>query len=195
MFKKGYKQTEEHKRKISESKKGKKRPPFSEEWRKNLSEAHKKLIPWNKDLTKETDERVRKISDTKKGHIVSEETKRKQSIANSGKRNGMYGVHKFGKGSSNWIDGRSFEPYTQKFNKFLKENIKKIYNFECQLCYVNEKEHIKKYNKKISIHHIDYNKKNCSMKNLIVLCLKCNSKVNGNREYWKEFFIRKINND
>lgn len=195
MFKKGYKQTKEHKRKISEAKKGKKRPPFSEEWRRNLSESHKGLITWNKYLTKETDKRVKKISEAKNGHIVSEETKRKISIANSGEKNGMYGIRKFGEESSNWIDGRSFEPYAKDFNKFLKENVKKINNFECQLCHISECEHIKKYNKKISIHHIDYNKKNCKKENLTVLCISCNSKVNKNREYWKEFFIRKINND
>lgn len=37
----GRKKSKEHKRKISEAKRGKKRPPFSQEWLRKLSEAHR----------------------------------------------------------------------------------------------------------------------------------------------------------
>ena len=61
---KHWKHSEEHKRKLSESKKGKK---FSEEHKKKLSEAHKGKSTWNK------------------GKHHSEETKRKISESNKGK--------------------------------------------------------------------------------------------------------------
>lgn len=62
--------SEEHKRKISESKKGKK-----------LSEEHK-----------------RKISESEKGRIFPEEVKKKISKANSGENNPMYGKTPWNKG-------------------------------------------------------------------------------------------------
>lgn len=57
--------TKEHNQKISEAKKGKKRPPFSDEWRKNLSESHK-------------------------GINHTDETKNKISEANNGENNGLW---------------------------------------------------------------------------------------------------------
>jgi len=59
----------EIRKRISEAKKGKKRAPFSDEWKRKISEANKGKRAWNKNLTKETDERVRKMSETKKGQL------------------------------------------------------------------------------------------------------------------------------
>lgn len=69
--KKGTKFSEEHKRKISESKKGCEGPNkgkrFSEEWKQKISLAKKGTAPWNK------------------GKHISEETKMKKSEAIKGK--------------------------------------------------------------------------------------------------------------
>ena len=50
---------------------------------------------WNKDLTKDTDERIaicaKKISKALEGHSVSEETKEKIRVSNSGENNPKYG--------------------------------------------------------------------------------------------------------
>jgi DNA-directed RNA polymerase subunit RPC12/RpoP len=83
-----------------------------------------------------------------------------------------------GKNNPNWIDGRSFEPYTIEFNQDLKNQIKKRDKYECKKC----------GKKGTHIHHIDYNKQNCEENNLITLCIKCNGQVNANRGYWKRFF-------
>lgn len=70
--------SEEHKQKLSESKKGKKNPFFgkthTDEVKKKMRESHKgeKHHNFGKHLSKETREKIRK--------------------ANSGKKNGMYGV-------------------------------------------------------------------------------------------------------
>jgi len=65
---------------------------LSEEHRKKLSESHKGKIGWNRGLTKETDERIRRIGEGHKGEKnvlfgkhLSEETKRK--ISKSKKNN------------------------------------------------------------------------------------------------------------
>ena len=93
-----------------------------------------------------------------------------------------------GENNPSWIDGRSYIPYSPEFNKRLKQSIKQRDNFTCQLC----KEKIIKQTKGkfLSIHHIDYNKKNNRVDNLISLCSVCNSKVNCNREHWTNHFSK-----
>lgn len=51
---------------------------------------------------------------------------------------------------------------------------------ECQVCGVSQRE----CEQKLSIHHIDYDKKNCLPENLISLCADCHMKTNGNRGFW-----------
>jgi hypothetical protein len=41
------------------------------------------------------------------------------------------------------------------------------------------------------LHHIDYNKRNCSKKNLIFLCPRCHGKTNSNREFWRDMLEQK----
>lgn len=82
-----------------------------------------------------------------------------------------------------WIDGRSFKPYPPEFNKGLKREIKERDGEKCRFCGIT---------KNLSTHHIDYNKENNSRNNLITLCLTCNSIANGNRRYWKKYFLELI---
>ena len=81
MPKKGYKQTEEHKRKTGLALKGRPRP---ESVRKKISEAQmgSKNHAFGKKLSEET---KRKISEAGKGRRHSEESKRKMSEASKGK--------------------------------------------------------------------------------------------------------------
>ena len=98
-----------------------------------------------------------------------------------------------GVGNPNWKGGLSFGDYPVDFNNRLKVGIRNRDGNVCQLCGVPQIE----CTKKLSIHHIDYNKNNNSEANLVSLCLVCHSKTNGNRKYWEEYFtkllISKIN--
>ena len=96
--------------------------------------------------------------------------------------------------NSNWNNGSSKLPYAFEFNKELKEQIRKRDNYECQNCAKTQKQELKDLNRKLSIHHIDYNKKNCKEKNLITLCNQCNLRVNINRDYWYAYFTYKMEN-
>jgi len=136
-----------------------------------------------------------------KGKKCSKETKEKVSIAvkklwqDRKYRERMVEIHLLrtkGKMEKhyNWKGGKSFEPYPKVFNNTLKRIIKGIDNHTCQMCNKKEKYHYEK----LSIHHIDYDKSNCQISNLITLCRGCNSKANFNREYWKEYFNTKVNN-
>lgn len=94
------------------------------------------------------------------------------SLAHSGKKNGRY------------IHGKGNESYSLKFSDRLKEIVRHRDGYKCQLCGCSELEN----GKKLSVHHIDYEKENCSLINLITLCRRCNSEVNVNRDYWIGYF-------
>ncbi len=87
-----------------------------------------------------------------------------------------------------WIEGISHKPYPKKFNQKLKLEIRTRDNFECQYCGLKEKDHKFKYKAVLCIHHIDYNKLNCDTFNLITVCFDCNTKANGNRDYWFAYY-------
>jgi hypothetical protein len=100
-----------------------------------------------------------------------------------------------GEKGRNYINGSSFIDYPIEFNKELKDKIKQRDGHYCVLCGINEKEHKLKYNKKLTIHHIDYNKKNCKEDNLITLCLKhnCNANKRKIKRSWIQMFKTIIN--
>ncbi len=95
-----------------------------------------------------------------------------------------------GEKNSNWNNGSSFEPYTSEFNNKLKEQVRKRDTYKCQLCGCLEIES----DRLLDVHHIDHNKENCSFKNLIALCRRCNGRVNSKskREYYEKFFNKLI---
>lgn len=65
------------------------------------------------------------------------------------------------------------------FDEALREAILEEQDYKCFLC-----------NCDLAVtyphlHHVDYDKKNCSKDNLVFLCPRCHGKTNGNRDFWK----------
>ena len=150
-MRKGIKWTMEEKQKISGATKLAMKKP---EVKLKLSNSHKGLIGYWKN---------------KKRPPFSEEWKRKiieKSIFQKGEKHW------------NWKGGISFIPYTTDWTETLRRSIRERDHYICRLCleYGN------------TVHHIDYNKKNCNPENLITLCMSCNAKVNFNRDYWLNYF-------
>lgn len=117
--------------------------------------------------------------------IYSEETLRKMSESLSGEK------------SQFWRGGKSFEPYNSEFNRRLKEQIRKRDGYRCQECLtpqaelvVNTKSGVRHC--KLSIHHIDYDKKNNKPENLISLCRPCHAQTNFDAKYWIKHFRKKV---
>lgn len=141
---------------------------FTEEHKRKLSEAHRGQIPWSK------------------GKTFSLEYRQKLSKAHKGIRNPnslkALNVYQRGEKNPNWKGGKSFEPYTIDWTQTLKRSIRERDHYICQLCsqYGN------------TVHHIDYNKKNCNPNNLITLCRGCNGRVNFNRKHWTNYFKKII---
>ena len=101
-------------------------------------------------------------------------------------------LHKGEMSSNGGVGGLSLEPYPKEFDNVLKEKIRVKYNKTCQLCGLKEYE-LEGYFKKLTIHHINYIKNDCTEYNLIPLCNSCNVKTsNGDREFWTELISKKV---
>jgi len=87
-----------------------------------------------------------------------------------------------------WKGGICREPYCFEFTNDLKHYIKDRDKNLCINPYCSKK------SKKLHIHHIDYNKKNCDPSNLITICNSCNSKANEDREWHTKWYKTIINN-
>jgi hypothetical protein len=71
------------------------------------------------------------------------------------------------------MGGISFLPYSVDWTNTLRRSIRERDKYICQIC------HELQGDIAFSVHHIDYNKKNCNPGE------KCHPKTNHNREYWK----------
>ena len=190
---------------------------LSEETKRKISLHHKKYYenPENHPMygKKHFDEAKHKIGLGHLGKPLSEEHKRKIGNSIRGDKNGFYGKkhsdktkiqigaskkgsklsedHKKaigkavkGENNGNWKGGKSFEVYPIEFNELLKEKIRTRDNHTCQVCNIKQEE----VDRRLCVHHIDYDKMNNDPSNLITLCKTHHSKTNFNRDYWEKHF-------
>lgn len=94
--------------------------------------------------------------------------------------------------SNQWKGGKWHRGYPTSFNRRIREEIRKRDNYSCQGCEVVEADIVKKFNRRLAVHHIDYDRENLAYTNLITTCYACNNKANRDREYWKQFYTNKI---
>lgn len=107
-------------------------------------------------------------------------------VWNKGIKTGIVPKTAFKKGQTPWNFNNysSFEPYGKEFNREYKEFIRSIYQNICFNCGVKQGD----YKKRFDVHHIDYNKKNNKLNNLIPLCVHCHRITYTNRDYWTKKF-------
>jgi hypothetical protein len=107
-----------------------------------------------------------------------------------GENNPNHGsITMFGCNNPNWMGGITSREYCEIWkDREFKSDIKERDGHKCQNpdCRGNSK--------KLDVHHIDYNKKNCHPKNLITVCTSCNARANFNREFWKAGYQEIIKN-
>lgn len=92
-------------------------------------------------------------------------------------------LRRSGENCNLWKGGISSEPYCQIWSdKGYKSNIRERDNNICQnpYCYHTTD--------RLSIHHIDYDKKNCHPSNLITVCIGCNGRANTDRDWHKSWY-------
>lgn len=164
----------------------------------------KGCIPWNKGMknvySKET---IMKMHLAKKGRKFSYKTKLKMSSVRKERFKNDDNLRKAiskaslkrwneewfrekmtGENSCAWKGGLGREPYSFEFNKTLKEKIRERDDNHCRKCGKSQK----KNRRKLDVHHINYDKKDCRLENLISLCDSCNIKANYNRNSWQQFY-------
>ena len=83
--------------------------------------------------------------------------------------------HFSGENSWAWRGGISFSPYAPEFNKALKRRVRERDRYECGIC----------GNYGVAVHHIDYDKSNNSLSNLITLCDHCHGRTGWQRKFWQ----------
>ncbi len=94
-------------------------------------------------------------------------------------------VSQTGMKNFNWKGGICNDPYPVGFNEKLKELIRERDEYKCQICNLEQE----RYGTRLCVHHIDYNKENISLNNLISVCRPCHTQTNHNRKKWKNFFM------
>ncbi len=116
--------------------------------------------------------------------------KREYNFCNQNCHSKWMSKNRCGENSPTWKGGISAEPYCKEWNfDEFKELIRNRDNNECQnpFCKNNCNP-----NHKLCVHHIDNNKKNCELWNLISLCRGCNAKAEGNKKvpriWWQKFY-------
>jgi len=86
-------------------------------------------------------------------------------------RNRWDSENKCGENNPAWLGGINSLPYGPEFNGTLKKRIRARDDNSCALCGESAKE----------VHHINYDKANSQMNNLITLCSSCHGKTIHNR--------------
>lgn len=136
----------------------------------SLRAYYSERISGNKNPTKRPEIR-RKISDAAKRRYKNDPTK-----------NPFYGRN--GNKSPSWIHGKSREPYKLEFNFKLKELVRNRFGRKCMICLKPEN------GQRLTVHHIDYDKDNIDLNNLIPLHKSCHGLTISpeNRILWQEYF-------
>jgi len=162
----------------------------SKEHKEKLSEKSKQMWKRLKQNKSILQKRNKLISEANKGKIFSKETREKMSF-------NMRGRVPWNKGKNHFFDKRIFfginhprfikgniRKYPLEFSSALRELIRERDQFACRECNASQFE----IKTKLHVHHIDYDKNNISLDNLISLCRKCHLRTNVKREFWKARF-------
>jgi hypothetical protein len=98
-------------------------------------------------------------------------------------------INRIGSGNPSWQGGISCNPYCEIWrDKEYKKDIRERDGNRClnpYCCSKNQSD--------LTIHHIDYNKRNCHPNNLITICKSCNNKANKDRDWhttWYQAIIK-----
>ncbi len=167
----------------------------SKESKKKIREKHKKSghIPPSRRGCKLSDEHKRKISEANKGISKNKgqipwnkgkkglQTSKYKGIPRPGYVKEKIRLSVSGDKNHNWQGGKSFESYSLDWTETLRRAIRERDNYTCQICGKTQIEELETIEKKLCVHHIDYNKKNCNPDNLLTLCQSCHSRLHNHR--------------
>ena len=183
--KKGH--SEETKKKMSEIHKGK---VVSEESRRKMSISKKEMYAngyVSPLLGRTTTEEHRK--NMKKNHYycsgVNNSFYDKKHTEETLRKISQNRTYLYGEEHPSWRGGHSYRDYCPVFfNREYKQSIRDRDGNLCLNCSRTEDQE----GRKLSVHHINYDKKNCDLNNLVTVCNKCNTQANKDREWHTEWY-------
>lgn len=113
-----------------------------------------------------SDDTLQKMSEAQRGKMLSAEHRANIGMGVSGSRNRF------------WKDGRSYDKddYGGLFTETLKTSVRRRDNNVCQECNCSS-------DHDLHVHHIDDNKLNNDIHNLISLCQRCHSIIHHTKNY------------
>jgi len=121
-----------------------------------------------------SEETKQKLSDAHKGKTLSKE--HKESIGKASRKmwdDGVFDDVHLGEHNWKWRGGVE-QYYPPEFSERLKNKIRRRDNNKCRICHFSEIT-----NRNLSVHHIDGNRYNNVIENLITLCEKCHVKIHS----------------
>ena len=127
------------------------------------------------------------IKNTNRTYVRTEEHNMKLGATHIGKIPWNKGYGDYIKGSKNpmYKDGSSIK-YPIEFDKELRRKVRQRDKYICQQCFKKGK------NRRLSIHHIDGDKNNSNIDNLVSLCQSCHQKIHVNMLFHNIFFKKLI---
>lgn len=131
-----------------------------------------------------------------KSRLASQSAGQKMGIGNIGRKHTeqfkeLMRNRWLGEKNPNWTNGKYASIYNSEWKETLKRSIRERDGYLCQFCGKSQIEEVENLSRKLSVHHIDYNKYNCSPDNLITLCNSCHVKTNTDRDNWIKYFNEK----
>lgn len=97
-------------------------------------------------------------------------------VAGHQARAGMNAATRFKKGENtgeshhHWHGGAGKEKYPKEFNRTLRKLVRIRDNYTCQRCGITQEQ----YGRTMGVHHIDHDKQNLDLSNLMACCNPCN---------------------
>lgn len=101
--------------------------------------------------------------------------RRKQAVSNQECATCRRSGHR----NTNWRGGVALRGYPVLWTYALKARVYRRDGYRCGICGKRKEAGIP-----FAVHHIDYNKDNCHMSNLVLLCGRCHGRTNFSRETW-----------
>jgi hypothetical protein len=136
--------------------------PKSEETRRRISEARRGQPAHNKGVPMSLEQRNR-ISVSMTGRFAGEK-------------------HPM------WEGGISRLPYPPGWSKQYRNEVRHAYGCMCPLCFKTTAQN----GWRLDVHHIDHNKNNIAITNLIPLCKQCHGNVKKDKEYYHRLFTELV---
>ena len=121
-------------------------------------------------------------------HLLKYARKKKTTKHRDNLANALSKAHKSDAFKNNvYMKGYFYKDYGKGFTGGLRRKVREKFDYKCILCEKSEET----LGEPLHAHHVDYNKTNNTLNNLVPLCRSCHAMTNWRKEEWKNYFTSK----